>query len=88
MIDRLLEQKAQLQVHDPVANENVRARYGDQLRYETRPYDALNGAEALVIMTEWKEFQNPDFKAMRKRMKSPGRAAPTVGARSAATNQR
>jgi UDPglucose 6-dehydrogenase len=71
LIDRLLEHGAKLQVHDPVAIDNVRRQYGDKLRYENRPNDALNGAEALVIMTEWKEFQHPDFQKMRARMKAP-----------------
>jgi UDPglucose 6-dehydrogenase len=71
LIDQLLELGAHLQVHDPEALDNVRAQYGHRLTYAERPYDALNGVEAVVIMTEWKEFQNPDFKMMRKRMKTP-----------------
>jgi UDPglucose 6-dehydrogenase len=61
----------QLQVHDPEALENVERLYGDRLTYAQRPYDAVHGADALVIMTEWKEFQNPDFKLMKRRMKAP-----------------
>jgi UDPglucose 6-dehydrogenase len=71
LIDRLLEMGVHLQVHDPEALDNVRAQYGHRLTYAERPYDALSGVEAVVIMTEWKEFQNPDFKIMRKRMKTP-----------------
>ena len=71
LIDCLLEQGVHLQVHDPEALDNVRAQYGHRLTYAERPYDALNGVEAVVIMTEWKEFQNPDFKMMRRRMKAP-----------------
>jgi len=71
LIDRLLEQGVHLQVHDPEALENVRAQYGHRLTYADRPYDALNGVEAVVIMTEWKEFQNPNFKIMHRRMKMP-----------------
>jgi UDPglucose 6-dehydrogenase len=71
LIDRLLELGAHLQVHDPEALDNVRAQYGHRLTYAERPYDALSGVEAVVIMTEWKEFQNPDFKMMRRRMKTP-----------------
>jgi UDPglucose 6-dehydrogenase len=71
LVDRLLAEKVQLQVHDPEAMENVERLYGDRLIYAERPYDAINGADALVIMTEWKEFQNPDFKLMKKRMKAP-----------------
>ncbi len=71
LIDRLLADGAKLQVHDPEAMDNVREIYGDKLIYAPRPYDALNGAEILVVMTEWKEFLTPDFKRMRKAMKTP-----------------
>ena len=71
MIDRLLELGVNLQVHDPEAIDNVRARYGDRLAYATLPNMALAGADALAIMTEWKEFVHPDFTEMRRLMRSP-----------------
>lgn len=71
MIERLLERGAALAVHDPEAMPNVRALYGDRLGYAEQPYDALPGADALLIMTEWEEFRNPDFDLMRERMRSP-----------------
>ena len=71
LIDELLRQGAKLQVHDPEALANVRQRYGDQLAYADSPYGALEGADALAIMTEWKEFVQPDFAQMRQLMKSP-----------------
>jgi UDPglucose 6-dehydrogenase len=69
MIDRLLEAGAQLHVHDPEAIANVRSRYGDRLAYAAQPYDALEGADALLILTEWKEFVRPDFKRMKGLLK-------------------
>jgi len=71
LIDLLLAQQAHLQVHDPEAMANVQTAYGHRLTYAQRPYDALNGADGLIIMTEWKEFQNPDFKLMLRRLKQP-----------------
>ena len=71
LADRLLELGCRLQVHDPEAIENVRALYGDRLTYCDNPLDALDGADALAIVTEWNEFRNPDFEQMRTRMKSP-----------------
>ena len=71
LIDRLLAAGAQVQVHDPEAMDNVRACYGDRLTYAESKYDALNGAEALAIMTEWKQFVHPDFDEMRRRLKTP-----------------
>ncbi|HEY1601254.1 MAG TPA: UDP-glucose/GDP-mannose dehydrogenase family protein [Pirellulales bacterium] len=71
LIDRLLADGAKLRVHDPEAMENVRHEYGDRLTYAEHPYDALDGADALAIVTEWKQFLRPDFDEMRRRMKSP-----------------
>jgi UDPglucose 6-dehydrogenase len=71
LIDRLLEAGAKLQVHDPEAIENVRRHYADRLSYAALPYDALNGAEALLILTEWKEFVHPDFKRMKTLLRNP-----------------
>jgi UDPglucose 6-dehydrogenase len=51
--------------------ENVRAMYGDKLTYCPKPMEALNGAEALAIMTEWGDYQRPEFKEMFQRMRSP-----------------
>jgi UDPglucose 6-dehydrogenase len=71
LIDRLLEQGATVRVHDPEAMENVRRQYGDRLTYHRRCDDALQGADALAIMTEWKEFVQPDFDEMRRLMRGP-----------------
>ena len=71
LIDQLLEAGAKVQVHDPEAMDNVRRQYGDRLVYAEHPYDALDGADALAIATEWKQFLRPDFDEMRKRMKTP-----------------
>ena len=71
LIDRLLAGGAKIQVHDPEALENVRRIYGERLSYCEQPYEALEGADALAIMTEWKEFLQPDFAQMRSLMASP-----------------
>jgi UDPglucose 6-dehydrogenase len=71
LIDRLLAAGARVQVHDPVAQDNVRAIYGDRLSYCSHHYDALEGADALAIVTEWNEFRNPDFGYMQHKMKQP-----------------
>jgi len=69
LIERLLAAGAALRVHDPEAMPNVRRLYGDRLVYCSKRDDALEGADALAIMTDWKEFVNPDFERMRKRMR-------------------
>jgi len=71
LIDRLLELGAVLRVCDPEAMDNVRLCYGDRLVYCDRPDDALDGADALAIVTEWKQFVHPDFDRMRARLRNP-----------------
>jgi len=71
LIDRLLAAKATVRVHDPVAQENVRAIYGERLAYCAHHYDTLDGADALAIVTEWNEFRNPDFAYLKHMMKQP-----------------
>lgn len=71
LLEALLAEGVSLHVHDPEAMNNVRARFGDRLVYARRPYDSLEGADALAIVTEWQEFRNPDFDEMKRLMKSP-----------------
>ena len=71
LIDRLLQLGARLQVHDPEAMPNVRAIYGETLTYATTPLEALEGADALAINTEWGDFRNPDFVEMHRRLTVP-----------------
>jgi UDPglucose 6-dehydrogenase len=70
-LDTLLAAGCQLRVHDPEAMPNIKAIYGDRVTYCDRPYGALEGADALAILTEWSEFRNPDFEVMRRLMRSP-----------------
>jgi UDPglucose 6-dehydrogenase len=66
LIDALLAAGAKVRVHDPEAMANVRDVYGDKLYYSDRPYGALEGADGLALVTEWPEFQNPDFEVMKR----------------------
>jgi UDPglucose 6-dehydrogenase len=71
LIERLLARGATLRVYDPEAMENVRQLFGPQLTYCERRDDALDGADALAIMTEWKQFIHPDFAQIKARMRAP-----------------
>jgi UDPglucose 6-dehydrogenase len=71
LLDELLEEGVRLRVHDPEALGNVRKQYGDRLVYCDRPYGALEGADGLVIVTEWQEFRRPDFEVMRRLLVEP-----------------
>ncbi len=70
LIERLLAGGAEVTVYDPEAMDNVRAAYGDRLRYAAGALDALDGADCLAIVTEWGDFRRPDFDAMASRMKA------------------
>ena len=51
--------------------DNVRRIYGDKLTYCAKPMKAIDGADALAIMTEWGDYQRPEFKAIFQRMNAP-----------------
>jgi UDPglucose 6-dehydrogenase len=55
--------------YDPAAMANVRAELGDAMRYAGGAYEATEGADALVLVTEWHEFRRPDFADIRARMR-------------------
>jgi len=71
LAQKLTELGVDLCVYDPAAMPNVRKEHGDRFRYATGQMEALQGAEALVIMTEWRVFQHPDFAEMKAALRSP-----------------
>lgn len=71
VIEKLLAAEAIVQVHDPVAMENARRLFGSQLCYCQLPEEAAAGADALVILTEWKQFVHYDLTKVRARMARP-----------------
>lgn len=71
IIEALLRAGAEIAVHDPEALTRARELFGDRISYHRANYDALTGADALLIVTEWNEFRRPDFTRMRETMKTP-----------------
>ena len=71
MIEALLEAGAKVVAYDPEAQQSARRIFGSRITLTRRSYDALKGADALAIMTEWSEFREPDFARMRDLMGSP-----------------
>jgi UDPglucose 6-dehydrogenase len=71
IVDRLLAAGAQIAVHDPEAMGEAKKHFGDRVTYHKVNYEALEGADALVLVTEWNEFRRPDFERMKKLMKAP-----------------
>ena len=61
LISELLEAGASITVFDPEAMENVKQIFGDKIQYAAGQYETLEGAHALIVVTEWSEFRNPDF---------------------------
>jgi UDPglucose 6-dehydrogenase len=70
-IEGLLTRGARVVAHDPVAMEEARHHLGDRVEYVRSNYDALEGAHALVIHTEWQPYRSPDFERMRSAMHTP-----------------
>jgi UDPglucose 6-dehydrogenase len=71
LIDALLETGVRVHAHDPEALEPAQRIYGDRISYHRVNYDALQGADALIIVTEWEEFRAPDFERMRSLLRQP-----------------
>ena len=71
VIDELLKDGASVRVHDPEALENARKIFGDRVSYHRINYDALAGADALLILTEWNEFRHPNFQRISSALKQP-----------------
>ncbi|NDU92996.1 MAG: UDP-glucose/GDP-mannose dehydrogenase family protein [Ferrovum sp.] len=73
LIDGLHERGATVAAYDPVAMDEARHLYGTQdfLRFATSPEDTLVGADALAIVTEWKEFRSPDFDEIKATLRHP-----------------
>lgn len=64
IIDELLIRGAKVTAFDPEAMDNVKSLLGDKIAYASNQYEALQGADALLIATEWSVFRNPDFEKM------------------------
>ncbi len=71
MIEGLLGKGAHLAVHDPVAMDVARRHFGNRVRYAASPYETLEGADGLFILTEWNDFRHPDFERMKALLKEP-----------------
>ena len=71
LIEGLLSAGARVQTHDPKATDSARAIFGDRVMYAADPYSAAHGADALVVMTEWLVYRNPDFERVRKLVRRP-----------------
>ena len=71
LIEDLLASGAKVQAHDPQAMEPVKAIYGDRVHFADSMYGAVEGADALALVTEWHEYRTPDFQRMKLGMRTP-----------------
>lgn len=68
-IEYLLERGARVQAHDPQAGKRAQAWFGDRITLFDNKYDAVRGADALVIMTEWDAYKSPDYDELKTNLK-------------------
>ena len=71
LVNKLLEAGCNVRVYDPIAMPNFKTLFGNGIYYASDQYDALEKADALLIVTEWKMFRTPSFDDMKKKMKHP-----------------
>ena len=71
VINKLLSCGANIRAYDPKAIESSRRIFGDKIAYTENAYDALENADALLLLTEWNEFRRPDFERIKMAMKTP-----------------
>lgn len=71
MINQLITEGVEVVAYDPEAMDNVKKMMGDKITYSDDAYSALEGADALLIATEWGVFRNPDFEIIRDKLNVP-----------------
>lgn len=71
IVDELLKAGAQVLAHDPVAIHEAKKIFGDKITFSTNEYEILRDADALVIITEWNEYRNPDFERISSLLTNP-----------------
>lgn len=71
LIKKLLDKGVKIKAYDPEAIETTKAVLGDSIKYVSNQYDALKNVDALVLMTEWNEFRNPNFEKIKSMLNTP-----------------
>lgn len=71
LIEKLLEEGAVVRAYDPAAMEECKRRVGERLYYARDMYDAVLDADALLLVTEWKEFRLPSWAVVKRTMRNP-----------------
>jgi len=71
LIEALLDEGVSICAHDPAALDHARALLGNRIDYAETNYEALVGADALVVVTDWNEYRHPDFERVKRALKQP-----------------
>jgi UDPglucose 6-dehydrogenase len=71
IIESLFDLGAKVKAYDPAANENAKSIFKDKVEFHEDQYDAVKDADALLVLTEWNEFRNPDFDKVKGLLKNP-----------------
>ena len=71
VINALLEAGAQISASDPEAMDEAKKIFGNKIEYQADNYAALNNADALLVLTEWNDFREPDFSRIKAGLKNP-----------------
>ena len=71
IINDLLQRGAKVQAYDPKAFDLAKFYFGDKITYSKSSYEALNGADCMLLLTEWNEFRRPDFERIKSLLKNP-----------------
>jgi UDPglucose 6-dehydrogenase len=71
LIATLLDEGVSICAHDPAAADHARALLGNRIDYAETNYEALSGADALVVVTDWNEYRHPDFERVKRALRQP-----------------
>lgn len=71
IINMLLDKGAKIKAYDPKAMETAKVIFGDKIVYSSNSYEALENADALILITEWNEFKRPSFDKIKSKLKEP-----------------
>jgi UDPglucose 6-dehydrogenase len=71
IVEELVKHGAQVAAFDPEGMPNAKKIFGDKIQCGHSPYDVLHGADALLLVTEWNEFRNPEFARVKSLLKNP-----------------
>ena len=67
----LLDKGAKIKAYDPKAMETAKSIFADKIIYASNSYEALDNADALILITEWNEFKRPSFDKIKSKLKEP-----------------